>query len=143
MKKLKNTLFLCFGIMILLFSLSSCDSERAESVLHEPEDTQAISYGDVLYEIDIKSPQGFVYDVKGDCFIFEKGRSLVVYPGSTSKLLTVLYALSVLEPEMVVTAGDELDFVKEGSSVAYIKKGHQLTVEMLPQAQFLGLVQSK
>jgi D-alanyl-D-alanine carboxypeptidase (penicillin-binding protein 5/6) len=60
-----------------------------------------------------------------------------VYPGSTSKLITILYALSVLPPEKVITAGDELDFVKAGSSIAYIKKGHRLTVEMLAEGMLL------
>ena len=34
-------------------------------------------------------------------------------------------------------AGEELSFVKEGSSLAYIKKGHRLTVEMLVEAMLL------
>jgi D-alanyl-D-alanine carboxypeptidase (penicillin-binding protein 5/6) len=105
--------------------------------LHDESDTHAIAYSDALCKISIRSPQGFVYDVQNDCFVFSKGESKVVYPGSTSKLITILYALSVLPPEKVITAGDELDFVKEGSSIAYIKKGHKLTVEMLVEGMML------
>ncbi|MBO7738386.1 MAG: D-alanyl-D-alanine carboxypeptidase [Clostridia bacterium] len=70
-------------------------------------------------------------------FVFSKGEDKVVYPGSTSKLITALFALTVLPAEKVITAGDELDMVKPGSSVAYIKKGHMLTVEMLIQAMMM------
>jgi D-alanyl-D-alanine carboxypeptidase (penicillin-binding protein 5/6) len=90
-----------------------------------------------MHEINIKSPQGFVYDVQNNAFVFVKGEEKVVYPGSTSKLVTALYALSVLSADEVITAGDELDFVKPGSSIAYIKKGHKLTVEMLVEGMLL------
>jgi D-alanyl-D-alanine carboxypeptidase (penicillin-binding protein 5/6) len=43
----------------------------------------------------------------------------------------------VLPADKVITAGDELDFVKQGSSIAYIKKGYRLTVEMLVEAMMI------
>lgn len=135
MKKRRYASLLFAVIMILVFS--SCTDERANAVLHEDSHEHAIAYSDQLYKIAIRSPQGFVYDVRNDCFVFSRGESQVIYPGSTSKLITALYALTVLEPERVVTAGDELNFVKSGSSIAYIKVGHQLTVEMLVQGMML------
>ena len=135
MKKKICALLLCAVIIIFVFS--SCESGRASAVLHDDSHEYAIAYRDQLYEINIRSSQGFVYDVRNDCFVFSKGEEQVVYPGSTSKLITALYALTVLDPESVITAGDELDFVKSGSSIAYIKVGHQLTVEMLVQGMML------
>lgn len=126
---------LCAFLMI--FILPSCADVRANSVLHDRENAYAIAYSDAMHEINIQSPQGFVYDVQNDCFVFSKGEDKVVYPGSTSKLVTALYALSVLPADEVITAGDELDFVKPGSSIAYIKKGHGLTVEMLVEGMLL------
>ena len=137
MKKIRNIAFLCAFIAILTVILPSCGDSHANAVLHEKDSIYAIAYSDSLQKISIKSPQGFVYDVKNDVFVFSKGEEKVVYPGSTTKLITALFALSVLPADMVVTAGDELDFVKSGSSVAYIKKGHRLTVEMLVQAMLL------
>jgi len=127
----------CALIIIFTFVFSSCGGVRPYAVLHDEFSLYAIAYSDRLYNINIKSPQGFVYDVQNDCFVFTKGEGKVVYPGSTSKLITALYALSVLAPEKVIIAGDELDFVKPGSSIAYIKKGHRLTVEMLVEGMLL------
>lgn len=135
---MKNKIFtsiIC--IFIIIFVFSSCTSDRPNAILHSEDSEYAIAYSDFLFDISIKSPQGFVYDVQNDCFVFTKGEKSVVYPGSTSKLITALYALSVLPAETVVTAGDELDFVKSGSSIAYIKKGHRLTVEMLIEGMML------
>ena len=121
----------------MIFVFSSCTDDRASAVLHEDSHAYAIAYSDQLFSIRIRSEQGFVYDVGNDCFVFSKGENKVIYPGSTSKLITALYALTMLDPESVITAGDELNFVKSGSSLAYIKTGHQLTVEMLVQGMML------
>jgi D-alanyl-D-alanine carboxypeptidase (penicillin-binding protein 5/6) len=137
LKKIRYTALVCAFIIVLTFAFSSCAGVRPYAVLHDDFDIYAIAYSDRLCKINIKSPQGFVYDVQNDCFVFSKGKDKVVYPGSTSKLITILYALSVLPPEKVITAGDELDFVKAGSSIAYIKKGHSLTVEMLVEGMLL------
>ena len=135
MKRKRYTPLLC--VLIMIFVFSSCSDGRSSAVLHEDSHAYAITYSDQLCAIRIQSKQGFVYDVRNDCFVFSKGEDKVVYPGSTSKLITALYALSMLDPESVVTAGDELNFVKSGSSLAYIRLGHQLTVEMLVQGMML------
>ena len=86
----------------------------------------------------VDAQQVFVYDYDRDVMLYAKtveGGKL--YPSSTTKLFTAYVALQHLQADTVVTAGDELDMVKPGSSIAYIKKGHQLTVEMLVQAMLL------
>lgn len=137
MRKRRNIAFFCAFIIILTIILPSCGNSRADAILHGKDDAYAIAYSSSLLDIRISSPQGFVYDVQNDVIVFTKGEEKVVYPGSTTKLITALFALSVLPADTVVTAGDELDFVKSGSSIAYIKKGHSLTVEMLVQAMML------
>jgi D-alanyl-D-alanine carboxypeptidase (penicillin-binding protein 5/6) len=133
---LKRILALVCAFFIVIVS-ASCANTRANAVLHEKDSIYAIAYSDKMHDIGIKSRQGFVYDVQNGRIVFTKGKNKVVYPGSTSKLITALYALSVLPADKVITAGDELDFVKQGSSIAYIKKGHRLTVEMLVEAMMI------
>ena len=133
MKKKLIALFCALGLIFF----ASCSQQRANAVLHDEGSIGAIAYREDLYEFKIESPQGFVYDVQKNQIVFTKGEDKVIYPGSTSKLLTALFSLSVLPKETVITAGEELSFVKEGSSVAYIKKGHRLTVEMLVEAMML------
>lgn len=60
-----------------------------------------------------------------------------VYPASITKLFTAYVALQHLAPETAVTAGDELNLVVWGSSVAGIQQGDVLTVEQLVEAMLL------
>lgn len=83
------------------------------------------------------SPDVFVYDTTAKTFVMRSGMSQRIYPASTTKLLTALTALGVLEADTVLTAGDEIYLLKEGSSVAYILPGHKLSVEMLIEGMML------
>ena len=59
-------------------------------------------------------------------------------PASTTKLLTALFALSIVrDTSMTITASDELELVAEDASRAYILEGQTLTVEMLIEAMLL------
>ncbi len=122
---------------LVAWLLPSILDTRADASLHDEDSKYAIAYADSITALEVSSPQAFVYDVSNDTIIFTKGESKVVYPGSTTKLLTALYALSVLPEDAVVTPGNELNLVKEGSSVAYIKKHHKLTVSMLVEAMMI------
>ena len=83
--------------------------------------------------------QCFVYDVQRNCFLYLSGGDKVVYPASTTKLLTILYARTMLSPDLVVVPGNELEMVQPHSSLAYITQnsGHKLTVEQLIEAMLL------
>ena len=87
---------------------------------------------------DMDARQMFVYDYDQDVMLCSKAvEGGKLYPASTTKLFTAYVALQYLTPDTVVTAGEELELVKPGSSIAYILEGHQLTVEMLVQAMLL------
>ena len=86
----------------------------------------------------LTAQQAFVYDCQTGEFTYLKGQADdKVYPASITKLFTAYVALQFLQPEDLITAGDELDMVGAGSSVAEIEKGNTLTVEMLVQAMLL------
>ena len=137
---MKNTFARAFSLLFAVCSLLliiSCGEERATAILHDGDDIHAIAYSSTPFELDVASPQCFVYDAEEKCFVFAKGGDKVVYPGSTSKLLTALYALTVLDEDDIITPGNELDLVKEGSSIAYIKSNHKLTVSMLVEGMMI------
>ena len=117
--------------------LATLEKERKKAELHGENGKFVMNYSDSMLSLDISSPQGFVYDVKNDVIIFSKGSDRVVYPGSTTKLLTALFALRVLPADREIAPGNELSLVKEGSSVAYIKEHHILSVEMLVEAMLI------
>ena len=122
---------------VYIFSKSNWRSGRAEASLHKQDSQYVLSYSANQINVEIDSPQGFVYDVSNDTIIFTKGEDKIVLPGSTTKLLTAVYSLSILSPSEIITPSDELDMVKEGSSVAYINSNHKISVEMLIEGMLL------
>lgn len=87
---------------------------------------------------ELLASQYFVYDCKENQFLISSGQEKTrVYPASITKLFTAHVAMQYLEPTTQITAGDALDLVVWGSSVAKIKKGDVLSVEQLIEAMLL------
>ena len=82
--------------------------------------------------------QYFVYDVKADAFVTSNADpDERVWPASVTKLFTAYVAMQFVEPDREITAGDALDQVAWGSSVAKLGKGDTLTAEQLVEAMLL------
>ena len=82
--------------------------------------------------------QYFVYDCKENAFLVTSGQTNErIYPASITKLFTAYVAMQYLQPEDNITAGEALDMVAWGSSVAKIKKGDVLTAQQLVEAMLL------
>jgi len=82
--------------------------------------------------------QILVYDATNDKLIFEDTREgSKLYPASVTKLYSSWVALQILEPEDVVTVGDELKLVHEGSSVASLRAGQRPYVRNLVEGMML------
>ena len=110
---------------------------RPEAALHEEGELGYIPTSAEPLDLELLAPQAFVYDCQAGEIVYRKGDDRVVYPASTTKLLTILCALEHLAPNELITPGDELSLVGAGSSVAYIKEHHTLTAEMLVEAMLL------
>lgn len=134
--------------MILVISLVMCVPAAALATEEtEPEKTMP------AYEVDRESAvyqtcdalaEGMaakhilVYDNTADTILYSKtleGGKL--YPASITKLFSCYVALQYLQPDELLTAGSELDLVQEGSSMAYIYKKQQVTVEMAVEGMML------
>jgi len=88
--------------------------------------------------VTVSAERYFVYNLQEARFLaISCHEDAALYPASITKLFSAYLALQYLDPETVITAGDELDLVNKGSSLAYIKKGHRLTVDMLVEAMML------
>lgn len=82
--------------------------------------------------------QYFVYDCKAGSFVVISGQTDErIYPASVTKLFTAYVAMQYVQPDTKITAGDALDMVAWGSSVAKIQKGDVLTAEQLVEAMLL------
>lgn len=88
-------------------------------------------------DLDIATPFAVVYDGAKDRILYIKGGDQVIYPASTTKLLTILTVLRVLNPQEIIHPGNELTLMDEDSSVAGVDERHALTVEMLIEGMLL------
>lgn len=86
-----------------------------------------------------KAGQSFVYDITGGRFLYLSGNGEDICPASTTKLLTIMYARTLIADDLVIAPGDELELVGANSSLAYIRsdKGHLLTTEQLIEGMLL------
>lgn len=80
----------------------------------------------------------FVWDVSEESpILYSKNGSDRVYPASITKLATALYSMEILSADTVIYPGEETYFPREGSSSAYIRPHHALTLEMLIEGMLL------
>ena len=87
---------------------------------------------------NMEARQLFVYHTGTGQMLYSKSVDTgKLYPASTTKLFSAYVALQHLDPETVITVGDELDLVHEGSSLAYISKGNSLHVKRLVEGMML------
>ena len=125
-------------------------TEPPETVPEEtiPEETEPEGYivdrTSAIYNIcaqmaeTMQARQILVYDTNTDTILYSKSvAGGKLYPASITKLFSTYVALQYLDPDTVITAGDELDLVHEGSSVAFVPKGGQYRVKMLIEGMML------
>ena len=80
----------------------------------------------------------FVYDcVTGGFTELTCDEDSRVYPASTTKLLTALLALELMEEDEVIQPGDEVYMTGENASFAYVRPQHRLTVSTLIEGMLL------
>ena len=119
-------------------SESPTDSDSTEIVIHGADPDSAVyQICDNLAQ-NMEARHIFVYDTNTDKVLYAKtvGNGKL-FPASTTKLFSAYVALQYLDPETLVTAGDELDLLHEGSSLAGVAKGYRLRVRTLVEGMML------
>ncbi len=79
----------------------------------------------------------FIYDINNDELLYINGHDEPVLPASTTKLMTILYARTLLPLDLEVTPGDELKMLGPNSSIAHLATHHILTVEQIIEGMLL------
>lgn len=110
---------------------------RPHAQLHHAGEPGYIPASAQPMHIEVGAPQAFVYDVDADEMLWQKGSEYVVYPASITKLWSILTALQYLDGGDIITVGEEVELIDEDSSLAYVSRGQQLTVEMLIEGMLL------
>ena len=80
----------------------------------------------------------FVYDTVSQKMLYTKGSTdEKIPPASLTKLFTAYVGLQYLQPDAVITAGEEVTWIDPESSRAFIAYGHQITVEQCVEGMIL------
>ena len=130
-------------LLVLTALLSACAAEEPVETTTEPttpttDPTPEVDWMTLPADRTIAAAQYFVYDCDTGTFITKaEDVSTKIYPASVTKLFTAYVALQYLDASKTVTAGEVLNKVAAGSSVAEIKKGDALTVEQLVAGMLL------
>lgn len=89
-------------------------------------------------DFELAATHAFVYDTTREALLFSKGDiHQKIAPASLTKLYSAWVALQYLDPETVVTAGEEVSLIDPESSMAYIYQGQQVTVEQCVQGMLM------
>jgi len=87
----------------------------------------------------LTASHAFVYDLQKDIMYFIKGDpDEKIAPASLTKLFTAYAALRYLEPDQVLTAGEEVDWIDPDSSRAFIYNGQQITADMCVEGMIVS-----
>ncbi len=113
-------------IMLTTVSLLSCNT------------VMLVSNDDSFPSLKTSCENAFIYDISSEKItLFSSGSSETVAPASTTKLLTALVALEILDPLSEISPGDEVYLPQKNSSSAFIRPHHTLTLEMLIEAMII------
>ena len=77
---------------------------------------------------DVMAVRAGLYNAKTLECLYAKAENEPLYPASLTKIVTACTALRYMDTDEIIRVGTELQFVKEGSSVCWIRKGHRLTL---------------
>lgn len=128
-------------VILLIVLLAQCGNrsdtpastaDTAGSTGNTTEVFQDISWATFPADRELTAQQYFVFDCSAGKFTtISHDPATRIYPASITKLITASVALQYLQPDQMITAGNELNMVAAGSSVAELKKGDTLSVKDL------------
>lgn len=84
-----------------------------------------------MFSESVDAEAAVLVDVNNGTILYEKNSGDKMYPASTTKLMTALTVLQILNEQDVVTIGDEINMIATDSSVAGFSKGQVVTVREL------------
>ena len=119
-------------------SESETTAEPETTKEEEPTPYGIFTYTENKVNVTVDAPYAILIDAKTNEILYlncdpeEK-----IYPASTTKVLTAIVALKYCAPDVVFKPGDELSLLAKDSSIAYVKKNHELSLEMLIEGMML------
>lgn len=141
-KKGMNLMILVVALAMLL-NFGAAATEVPGEAAPEPKQYEVDTESELFRACDelassMEVSQILIYDTKSDEILYLKSvEGDKLYPASITKLYSSYVALQYLEPNEILTAGDELELVKKGSSMAYIYRNQRVSVRTVIQGMML------
>ena len=108
------------------------DPEPPVQQSEEPADQPAEPEEPAEPAFDVAAVRAGLYNAKTLECLFAKAETEPLYPASMTKLVTACTALRYMDDmQEVIRVGTEMQFVKEGSSICWIREGHKLKMQDL------------
>lgn len=120
-------------------SRSTESVSEAESSLQSESEAESQPVGSLdLTQFKAHSTDIFIYNFQTDKLTeFTADNNSRIYPASTTKLLTALFALELMDEDEIVHPGDEVFMTGENASFAYVRPQHSLKVSTLIEGMLL------
>ncbi len=121
-------------------SSTAAPSSETPVISTEPPETEptGLHMGSTQLQTQVTATNAFVFDPQSLEILYLKGGlDDRIYPASITKLFTSWVALQYMDENDIVTCGEEVQYIGEYSSRAYLAPGHQLTVSMCIEAMLL------
>jgi D-alanyl-D-alanine carboxypeptidase len=87
--------------------------------------------------LDVDAVSAILLNANTGKVLFHKNATELVYPASTTKLMTALVALDYCKLSDEVTIGNEINLIALDSSRAYLSVGQRMTFEMLLEGMLI------
>lgn len=93
---------------------------------------------EIGWDMPVNAANAILYDAGSNEILFEKSSAARCEPASLTKLLTVLTAYANDGESIRYVVGDEIDQIGANSSIAYLRKGDELSFEAIVDAVLLS-----
>lgn len=80
---------------------------------------------------DLSAQYVYALDSSNGQILFDKNSTSKCYPASTTKILTSIVAIESINLDTTFTVGNEINFAEEGSSLAYLVQGEEISLKDL------------
>lgn len=80
---------------------------------------------------DLSAQYVYALDNSNGQILFDKNSTSKCYPASTTKILTSIVAIESINLDTTFTVGNEINLAEEGSSLAYLVQGEEISLKDL------------
>lgn len=101
---------------------AASDITDASDISESSEDTISV-YGEDF----VGCKAAICYDLTEQKIIYEKNSDMLIYPASTTKILTALTAIEYSTEDYIYNVGSEIDMIEQDSSRAWLSYGESFT----------------